>query len=156
MKPVRAPRSRSENSTRLEFQVRFTHGSKGRRQVRRAKQPEQSSALTEPVPRPVQLPASQIPKITRLLVLGHHFEKLVREGKVKDFAEIAKLTGLSRARVTQIVNLTLLSPEIQEEILFLGGDDAKRMQRFERDLRIVLAQADWSEQDRLLPKPDSR
>ena len=68
-----------------------------------------------------------------------------------DYAEIARLTGLSRARITQIVNLTLLAPEIQEGILFLGGDDATRMQRFERDLRIVLAEANWEEQDRRLP-----
>jgi len=58
-----------------------------------------------------------VPRIVHLLVLGHHFERLVRDGVVKDYAEIARLTGLGRARVTQVVNLMLLAPEIQENLL---------------------------------------
>ena len=68
------------------------------------------------------------PRITRLLVLGRHFERLVRDGIVKNYAEIAWLTSLSRARVTQIVNLILLPPRLQEEALALqvpaGGYDS--------------------------------
>ncbi len=162
MKPTDTAQPRSENPARLEFKVQFTHGTKGRRRLRQAEKPEQSSPSsasarpTPPKPRPVEKSADPIPKLTRLLVLGHHFEKLVRHGFVRDYAEIARLTGLSRARITQIVNLTLLAPEIQEGILFLGGDDAKRMQRFERDLRIVLAHPDWKEQEKRLPRSDSR
>ena len=162
MKPTDTAPSRSENPARLEFTVRFTHGKKGRRRLRQAEKPKQSSlspASTRPAPpkpRPVEKSAAPIPKLTRLLVLGHHFENLVRHGFVKDYAEISRLTGLSRARITQIVNLTLLAPAIQEGILFLDGDDAKRMRRFERDLRIVLAEANWKEQEKLLPRADSR
>ncbi len=53
---------------------------------------------------------------------GITFERLVRDGVVKDYAEIARLTGLTRARVTQIVNLTLLAPDIQEKILLAQGE----------------------------------
>ncbi len=145
MKPVRA-----------DFRVQFYRRAKGQRPVR----PEPAAPQEKPVPASVQtldrLSPQIIPKITRLLVLGHHFERLVRDGVVKDYAEIARLAGLSRARVTQIVNLTLLAPGIQEGILFLDGDDAKQMRRFERDLRIVLAEADWKEQGKVLPRADSR
>ena len=50
-------------------------------------------------------------------MLGHYFEGLVRSGAVKDYAEIARRTGLTRARVTQIVDMTLLSPYEQEQLL---------------------------------------
>ena len=43
--------------------------------------------------------------------------KMVRCGEVRDYAEIATLMGLSRARVTQICNMLLLSPEVQARIL---------------------------------------
>jgi hypothetical protein len=84
----------------------------------------------------------RIPKITRLLVLGHHFENLVRKGAVKDYAEIARLTGLSRARVTQITNLTLLPPNFQERILFPTAG----FLFVERDARTVAAPIDWHSQ----------
>ena len=99
---------------RVEFQIRFSHGPKGQKRVREAKQ-ETSPPKAHPKPAP-----PGIPKLTRLLILGHHFERLVGEGAVRDYAEIARLSGLSRARVTQIVNLTLLTPRVQGEILNAG------------------------------------
>lgn len=48
----------------------------------------------------------QVTKLKRLLVLDPLFGRSVRDGVVKDYTEIA-LAGLSRARVTQIVNLLL-------------------------------------------------
>jgi len=86
------------------------------------------------------------PKVTRLLVLGHQFEKLVRDGVVEDYAALSRLTGLSTARVTQLVNLTLLAPDIQAEILNLDEDTAARNRTFERGLRDLTALPDWNEQ----------
>ena len=77
----------ADGTARVEFQVRFSRGPKGQRRVREAKpEPSAPEAGLKPVP-------DQVPKITRLLVLGHHFERLVRNGIVKDYAEIARLTG---------------------------------------------------------------
>jgi hypothetical protein len=102
-------------------------------------------------PSPEPAPIGQVPKITQLLVLGHYFERLVRSGAVTDYAEIARLTGLTRARVTQIVNLTLLAPAIQEYILCPTIDADNRIPRFERALRNSAATADWQQQHRLFP-----
>ena len=44
-------------------------------------------------------------------------EDLIRKGHVHDYAEIATLGHVTRARVTQIMNLRLLAPEIREELL---------------------------------------
>jgi len=93
------------------------------------------------------MPAPRTPRVTLLLVLGHHFERLVRDGVVKDYAEIARLTGLTRARVTQIVNLTLIAPEIQEKILFSRWDIVHQIH--ERDIRRLVCMPDWPGQRRL-------
>lgn len=101
-------------------------------------------AKAVPVATPVPGTAPhRIPKITLLLVLGHHFERLVREGVVKDYAEIARRTGLTRARVTQIVNLTLLAPGIQEEIF---SATCNKDALVERGLRDLVSITEWSRQ----------
>jgi hypothetical protein len=55
------------------------------------------------------------------MALAIHFEGLIRQGLVKDYADLARLGGVSRARITQVVNLLNLPPTEQEEILFLKG-----------------------------------
>ena len=42
---------------------------------------------------------------------------MIDSGEVYDQAELARRLKLSRNRVSQILSLTLLSPEIQEELL---------------------------------------
>jgi len=61
----------------------------------------------------------RIPRISRYMALAIHFEDLIRQGVVTDYADLARLGHVTRARVTQIMNLRLLAPEIQEELLFL-------------------------------------
>ncbi|MFT3883624.1 MAG: hypothetical protein QM703_28745 [Gemmatales bacterium] len=68
---------------------------------------------------PPALPEGRIPCISRLMALAHHLERLLVTGMVKDYAELARLGQVSRARITQIMNLLLLAPDIYEEILFL-------------------------------------
>ena len=60
-----------------------------------------------------------IPRIARLMALAVRLEGLLREGVIRDYAELARLGGVTRARVTQIMKLLDLAPEIQEQILFL-------------------------------------
>jgi hypothetical protein len=152
VRPDAARRSTEDGSVRVEYQIRFSPGQGRKPRVREAPVEARPivAASSQPAapPSPEPAPIGQVPRITQLLVLGYHFERLVREGVVQDYAEIARLTGLTRARVTQIVNLTLLDPRIQERILFLTVADAKCMQGFERDFRVVLLPSDWKEQKR--------
>ena len=71
-----------------------------------------------PGPTPVR-PTGRTPRIARLMALAIHLEEMVVRGRIEDYATVARLGQVSRARVTQIVNLALLAPDIQEEILFL-------------------------------------
>ena len=63
--------------------------------------------------------AGRLPRITRLLALAVRFEGLLRDGAVRDYAELARLGEVSRARITQIMSLRMLAPAIQERILAL-------------------------------------
>ena len=52
---------------------------------------------------------------------------------------------LTRARITQLMNLTLLAPDIQEQVLFLEAVDGREPMS-ERDLRTVIYAGDWGAQ----------
>ena len=81
-----------------------------------------------------------------MLALAHDIERRVRSGELDDLATAARAYGLTRARVTQIVNLTLLAPAIQEEILALPRVTAGRDQITERTLRPIVAEPAWEVQ----------
>jgi hypothetical protein len=70
--------------------------------------------------------------------------------RIKDLADIARLSSISRARATQIMNLLNLAPDIQEKILFLPRTLAGRAAITERDLREVAAKPDWTAQRKAL------
>jgi len=73
-----------------------------------------------PEPRaPVRRPA----RVAIRLALAHRIEQAIREGKLKDRADAARRLGLTRARLTQICDLTLLPVAEQEMILFLEAVD---------------------------------
>jgi hypothetical protein len=54
------------------------------------------------------------------MALAIKFQDMVDRGEVRDYADLARLGYVSRARVTQVMNLLNLAPDIQEEILFLS------------------------------------
>ena len=91
-------------------------------------------------------PSGRIPRVARLMALAIHLEDLVHSGQVEDFATLASVGHVSRARMTQITNLTLLAPDIQEAILFLPRVRRGRDPIVERDLRPIIATADWQRQ----------
>jgi hypothetical protein len=87
-----------------------------------------------------------VPRLSRLMALAIRFDGLIREGVVKDYAELARLGQVTRARLTQITNLLSLAPDIQEEILFLPPVAGEREGVAERQVRQMAAMADWREQ----------
>ena len=91
----------------------------------------------------------RIPRVTKLLALAIQMEHLVGAGEVSGYAELARLKNVSRARITQIANLTLLAPDIQEAILFLPRVPSGRAPITERQLRPIAAELDWSRQRKM-------
>jgi len=88
--------------------------------------------------------ATRIPRITRLMGLAIKFQDMVDRGEVRDYADLARLGYVSRARITQIMNLLNLSPDIQETLLFEVGCDGTPST--ERDLRKLGNLVFWEAQ----------
>ncbi len=86
-------------------------------------------------------------RIARMLAMAHAMKNLLDEQRVATCAELAIITGFSRARITQLLALTLLAPDIEEEIAFMkhtaGGGGIS-----ERHLRSLVQQARWDQQRR--------
>jgi hypothetical protein len=80
------------------------------------------------------------------MALAHHLEELVVSGQVRDYAELARLGHVSRARITQIMNLLLLAPDIQEEILFLPKTTKRHDRMKLKHLQAVALERDWGRQ----------
>jgi hypothetical protein len=91
-------------------------------------------------------PLGRIPRISRYMALAIHFEGLIRQGVVTDFADLARLGHVTRARVTQIMNLRLLAPEIQEDILLQVSNHVTRDQFGLKELQEISMYLSWSKQ----------
>ena len=83
-----------------------------------------------------------IPRISRLMALAIRFDGLLRAETFRDYAELARLGRVTRARMTQIMKLLDLAPDIQEQILFLPNLKGLN----ERNLRPIVHRIDWNEQ----------
>ena len=123
----------------VEGIIRFERAGQGAGHALAA-HPERVCPLVEP---------GRVPRVSRLLGLAHHFDALISQGIVADYADLARLGHVSRARISQIMNLLLLAPDIQEEILFLPrtlrGRDALRIWQ----LQPVALTADWGQQRKM-------
>ena len=80
------------------------------------------------------------------MALAIRIEGLVRDGVISDYAAAAELGHVTRARMSQIMNLLNLAPDIQEAILFLPPVESGRDPITEREIRPVSASMDWKAQ----------
>ncbi len=94
----------------------------------------------------------RIPRISRYMALAIHFEDLIRRGIVTDYADLARLGHVTRARVTQIMNLRLLAPEIQEALIF-RSDRATQVEL--KLLQKISSAHCWTQQSKLWQLIDS-
>ena len=83
------------------------------------------------------------------MALAIRIQELVDSGEVADYAEMARHSQVTRARMTQIMDLLLLSPDIQAEILSLPRTSSGRDPIGEKRLRSVAAIPDWRKQRKM-------
>jgi hypothetical protein len=91
------------------------------------------------------LPTAREPHILHLVALAINFEGMLRDGVVRDQTELARLARVTQPRMTQIMNLNFLAPDIQEAILFVGGDTSVS----EKALRPITVEPSWVVQRRM-------
>lgn len=102
-------------------------------------------ALVPPKPtRP--LPPGRVPRVAKLMALAIRFDDMIRRGEVRDYAELARLGQITRARATQVMALLNLAPDIQERLLDLPLVTSGRDPITERDLRVAVALTGWDDQ----------
>ncbi len=122
---------REDRTLQVEITINPARGRAGR------KRQEGAAAVAEP---------PRVPRVTRLMALAIKFQDMVDRGEVKDYADLARLGFVTRARLTQIMNLLLLAPDIQE-LLLIGSASSIPT---ERDLRSVNHHILWEDQRRAL------
>jgi len=123
----------------LKFEVHKTR-KRGRKKLAQGAAPE---------PDDTESGTGRVPRISKLMALAIHLQNLVDKGAIRDYAEIARLTGLTRARVTQIMNLNLLAPEIQENILFIPRIKDGKDKLTEKNLRQIVSEYEWIKQQNI-------
>ncbi|MFQ5734806.1 MAG: hypothetical protein ACE5KM_22970, partial [Planctomycetaceae bacterium] len=114
--------------------LHFSRGNKGRQYV-----------STEP-PSPASVERGRVPRISRLMALAIHCDELIRAGEVADQSELARLLHVTQPRMTQIMNLLLLAPDIQEGLLFLPRVECGKDPVHEKMLRPISAELGWGRQ----------
>lgn len=122
----------------VRAKVHFTQARRGRKQM-----------MVGEAPSPAPIPVGRTPRLARLMALAIRFEALVAAGEVRDYADLARLGHVTRARATQIMNLLNLAPDIQEAILFLPPTTSGRDAIREWQVRPIAAELDWRVQRRL-------
>lgn len=108
--------------------------------------------LRADAPAEKSVPAGRLPRVARLMALAIRFDGLVRGGAISDYAALARLGRVSRARVTQIMNVLMLAPDIQEDLLFLPRTLEGRDPIHLRQLQPIAAAEDWRDQRQLWRK----
>jgi len=99
--------------------------------------------MTPPPPKPV--PKRQPARVARMLARANDLQGKLDRGEHQDQATLARELGLTPTRATRLLDLALLAPDIQEEILFLEAVDGKEPVT-ERALRDVVRHTAWIEQ----------
>lgn len=128
----------TDDGPAITRKVHFRTRSRGRREIRPG-----------PAPVPTRTPEGTVPRISRLMALAIHFDHLIASDAVADQAEVARLGHVTRARVTQIMNLLHLAPDIQEVLLFLPRTTKGRDPIRESHVRPIAAVIDWQAQRRM-------
>jgi hypothetical protein len=90
----------------------------------------------------------RLPQITRVLSLAIYFDEMIRRKDAKDYADIARLSCLCRERVSQIVRLNYLAPDIQVELLYLPPTPTGRFPISESAARKIANLLSWVDQRR--------
>src|SRR5262245_56613160 len=134
--------------TQLTYECDVCFGSRGRqwrRKVQLKREPQ--SPAFEP---------GRIPRVARMMALALRFDQYLIDGVVAAQAELAELGQVTRTRISQIMNLLNLAPDIQEALLFLPRTRRGLDPVVLRDLLPIASVMDWCKQRVLWKQLSSR
>ena len=123
---------------RIKQKIQFYRDSQGRNRI-------DTTPSDEPPAAPIK---GRVPRVARLVALAIRFDQLLRDGAVVSQSELARLSHVTQPRMTQILNLLHLAPDIQEAILCLPRTISGRDPIHEKMLRPICAETSWKQQRR--------
>jgi hypothetical protein len=88
----------------------------------------------------------RLPRVTEVLALALQFDDMIRRGVARDHADLARLGCISKERISQIMRLVWLAPDIQQEVLTLPRTPRGRCPVGEVALREIASMMLWAEQ----------
>jgi len=88
----------------------------------------------------------RLPRVTQIMALAIHFQDLIKRGEARDYADLARLGCLTRERMSQIMELVWLAPDIQQEILGFKSATSARFPISEVAVRKVAGLLSWDGQ----------
>ena len=94
----------------------------------------------------------RIPRIAKLVALASRMQSMIESGQVDTFQQLAEIGRISQPRMTQIMSLLHLAPDIQEELLSLPGTIRGKATIHEKLLRPLTMQIDWGVQRKMWSK----
>jgi hypothetical protein len=109
------------------------------RQIQRS--PRKLAAVTTPTVR-----QGSIPRIARALALAVYFQQMLDRGEVRTYSDLARLAAVSKERISQLMMLNWLAPDIQDAVLRLPPTFGGRFAISETTLRRVAKRPTWEEQ----------
>ncbi len=74
---------------------------------------------------------------------------MIDSGQVETYQQLAEIGRISQPRMTQIMSLLNLAPDIQEELLYLPEVMQGKAQIHERLLKPLTRELDWRVQRRM-------
>jgi hypothetical protein len=98
----------------------------------------------------VRLPVRRPARVALMLALAHMIDAAISAGRLRDQRDAAQRLGLTPPRVTQLLALLQLAPDLQERVLFLEAVDGVEPLT-ERELRPVTRVLGWAEQRAMSP-----
>lgn len=88
----------------------------------------------------------RLPRITEVMALAILFQDMIQRGEARYYADLARLGCVTRERMSQVMELIWLAPDIQQEILEFPPTLAPRFPISELAARRVAAELDWAAQ----------
>ena len=88
----------------------------------------------------------RLPRVAEVLALAIGFDDMIRRGLAKDHSDLARLGCISKERVSQIMRLVWLAPDIQQEILTLARTPRGQFHVGEVALREIASIVLWADQ----------
>ena len=88
----------------------------------------------------------RLPRVAQVMALAIQFQDMIHRGESRDYADLARLACLTRERMSQIMELIWLAPDIQQEILEIPPTTKPRFPVSEVAARRIAAKLDWKDQ----------